>query len=222
MFRDRAEAGRGLARRCRGLLPGDTVVLGLPRGGVPVAFEVAMALGAPLDVILVKKLGVPGRRELAMGAIGEDGVRIVNDDVVRAFGVSENEIADAVEQAEEALAGQRRRFRAGRPRVSLEGKTALVIDDGIATGATARAACDVARVHGAARVVFAAPVGPTTAIDELHGAADEVILLDTPDRFYAIGQFYDDFTQVPDDEVLRLLERSDAPGGGPGAGEGAR
>src|SRR5450631_1275985 len=150
-FRDRCDAGRRLAARLSELPRDGLVVLGLPRGGVPVGYEVARALGVPLDVILVRKLGVPFQPELAMGAIGEDGVRIVNDDVAQRLGVSASAFAAVEAREREELASRVRRFRGGRRRVSLVGRTALIVDDGIATGSTARAACQVARAHGAAR-----------------------------------------------------------------------
>jgi putative phosphoribosyl transferase len=205
VFRDRRDAGRRLAERLRSLQGDDVVVLGLPRGGVPVAAEVARALDAPLDVIVVRKLGVPFQPELGMGAVGEDGIRIVNDDVVRAAGVDEATLA-AVERREQAEVQRRsERFRGGSPRVPLEGRTAVVIDDGIATGSTARAACEVARRLGARRVVLAVPVAPPAAAAELASAADEFVCLEAPSRFHAVGQWYDDFAQTSDDEVVALL-----------------
>ncbi|MDX6339639.1 MAG: putative phosphoribosyl transferase [Streptosporangiaceae bacterium] len=207
-FLDRADAGRRLAGQLmieRG--PG-TVVLGLPRGGIPVAYEIARALDAPLDVILVRKIGLPAQPELAMGAIGEDGVRVVNDDVVQAEHVSDREFA-GVEEAERAELGRRaERYRAGHPRLPLTGKTAIVVDDGIATGSTARAACQVARAHGAARVVLAVPVAPQASIDALASMADEVVAAEVPEPFLAIGQWYRDFAQTGDAEVVELLRQS--------------
>ncbi|MYW11199.1 phosphoribosyltransferase, partial [Streptomyces sp. SID2563] len=159
-FADRPDAGRRLAEALRPLAQSDPVVLGLPRGGVPVAFRVAQELGAPLDVIVVRKLGVPRHPELGFGAIGEGGVRIISDDIVRRAGVSDSDIA-AVQEAEEAeLRRRAREFRGDRPRVPLDGRTVVVVDDGIATGATALAACAVARAQGAAHVVLAVPVAP--------------------------------------------------------------
>jgi putative phosphoribosyl transferase len=204
-FFDRAEAGRRLAALLGHLRGEDVVVLGLPRGGVPVAAEVARALGAPLDVILVRKLGVPVQPELALGAIGEGGVRIINPDVVEVTGVTGTEIAvvEARERAE--LERRAQRFRGGRPPVPLAGRTAVIVDDGIATGATARAACQVARAHGASRVVLAAPVAPPSVRAALATAADEVICVETPRRFLAIGEWYTDFAQTTDTEVVALL-----------------
>ena len=207
LFADRIDAGRRLAERLWHLRDADPVVLALPRGGVPVAYQVAEALDAPLDVIVVRKLGVPFQPELGMGAIGEDGVRIVNPEVVRAARVTDDEIA-AVERRERAeLERRARRFRGDRPRVPLEGRTAIVVDDGIATGSTARAACQVARAHGAARVVLAVPVAPPGWTDRLDDDADDLVCLETPEQFWAIGQWYGDFTQTSDGEVVDLLER---------------
>lgn len=206
-FTDRAAAGRQLAEAVRRLRPDHPVVLGLPRGGVPVAHAVAAALDAPLDVLVVRKLGVPSHPELGFGAIGEDGVRIVNDAVVRAAGVGEDAAA-RVERAErEVLEERLRRYRRDRPGVPLRDRTAVLVDDGIATGSTALAACRVARAHGAARVVVAVPVAPPEALELLRREADEVVCLAAPERFGSVGQWYDDFAQTPDEEVAALLAR---------------
>jgi putative phosphoribosyl transferase len=209
-FADRSDAGRRLADRLEHFRGEDVVVLGLPRGGVPVAFEVARALGAPLDVIVVRKLGLPFQPELAMGAIGEGGVRIVDRALVRLARVSDEELA-AVEASERAELDRRaRRFRGHRAPAPLAGRTVIVVDDGVATGSTARAACQVARARGAARVVLAVPVAPPDSITELSAVADEVVCLETHALFLAIGRFYADFSQTPDEEVLDLLERATA------------
>ncbi|MFJ6748959.1 MULTISPECIES: phosphoribosyltransferase family protein [unclassified Streptomyces] len=210
LFTDRADAGARLADALRPLAREDPVILGLPRGGVPVAFQVAQALDAPLDVIVVRKLGVPYQPELAFGAIGEGGVRVISDDVVRRGRVGEDDIA-SVERAETAeLDRQARRFRADRPRLSLEGRTAVLVDDGIATGATAAAACEVVRALGAARVVLAVPVAPPSAAERLRGVADDVVCLSTPLAFSAVGEWYRDFSQTPDADVVALLARAAA------------
>jgi putative phosphoribosyl transferase len=206
-FIDRQDAGRQLADRLQDYRGDDVVVLGLPRGGVPVAFEVAQALGAPLDVILVRKLGVPYQPELAAGAIGEGGVRVLDRDVLRHTQLTADELG-AVERAERAeLRRRTTRFRGGRTPVPLVGRTAIVIDDGVATGSTARAACQVARAHGARRVVLAVPVGAADAIAALRHDADDVVCLETPAWFRAIGQWYADFSQTSDEEVMQLLCR---------------
>ncbi|OPG03803.1 phosphoribosyltransferase [Microbispora sp. GKU 823] len=209
MFVDRRDAGLRLGERLRGL-PGteDAVVLGLPRGGVPVAFQVARALGAPLDVIVVRKLGVPYQPELGFGAIGEGGVRVVNPDVVRLANITRAEMAEVERRERAELERRARRFRGGREPVDLAGRTVIVVDDGIATGGTARAACQVARAHGASRVVLAVPVGAPETIASLRRDADEVVCLDTPDHFYAIGAWYDDFTQTSDEDVVDCLRRA--------------
>jgi putative phosphoribosyl transferase len=208
LFANRMDAGRRLADRLRVLPRCGLVVLGLPRGGVPVAFEVARELGAPLDIIVVRKLGVPFRPELAMGAIGEGGVRILDNRVVTLTGVTASDIDEAQAREEAELARRAERFRGTRERVPLTGRTALIVDDGIATGSTVRAACKVARAHGATRVVVATPVAPPETVASLRNDADDVIALSEPADFDAIGQFYEDFTQTPDDEVVRLLATS--------------
>ncbi|HEX7996697.1 MAG TPA: phosphoribosyltransferase family protein [Streptosporangiaceae bacterium] len=208
---DRTDAGQALARSLEHLRGTNLVVLGLPRGGVPVAYEVAKALGAPLDVIVVRKLGVPYQPELAMGAIGEGGIKVSNDDVIRRGGITPQEIA-AVEQRERAdLVQQAQRFRAGRPNVDIAGRTAVIVDDGIATGSTAAAACQVARQMGAARVILAVPVGAPESIRSLEAIYDEVDCLYAPAHFMAVGTFYDNFRHVADTEVTDLLARSPAP-----------
>jgi putative phosphoribosyl transferase len=211
LFVDRVDAGRRLAHRLRKLPRDGLVVLGLPRGGVPVAFEVARELGAPLDIIVVRKLGVPFQPELAMGAIGEGGVRILNQQVAKRTGVTAAEIDEAQTREEAELARRAGRFRGTRPRVPLAGRTALIVDDGIATGSTVRAACRVARAQGAARVVVATPVAPPDTVASLQDVADEVITLNAPQPFFAIGQFYEDFAQTTDDEVMQLLAASREP-----------
>jgi putative phosphoribosyl transferase len=210
IFADRADAGRRLGQRLAYLCGEDVVVVGLPRGGVPVAFEVARALHAPLDVILVRKLGLPFQPELAMGAIAEGQVRIVDDEVLRRCRISRADLA-AIEAREQVELDHRsRRFRGARPRVPLAGKTVVVVDDGIATGSTASAACQVARAQKAARVVLAAPVAPSARITWLRRHADEVVCLHSPDDCYAIGAFYADFSEPPDDEVTVLLAHAAA------------
>lgn len=210
MFANRADAGRRLARRLAEVPIEQPVVLGLPRGGVPVAYEIADALGAPLDVIVVRKLGVPFQPELAMGAIGEGDVRIVNNEVVRAAGVRASDFASVEARERDELVRRASRFRGRRDRVALAGRTALIVDDGIATGSTVRAACEVARAQGAARVIVAAPIAPPGTVASLHTVADDVIVLESPASFAAIGQFYNDFTQTTDEEVVRLLDEASA------------
>ena len=219
-FRDRVEAGRRLAeavRRadCGGL---EVVVLALPRGGVLVGAEVARALRAPFDVLVVRKLGVPFQPELAMGAIGEENVRVSNEDVLRMAGLGTVDL-DQAERTERAELDRRSaRYRAGRPRLDLHGRCVVIVDDGVATGSTARAACQVARVLGAARVVLAVPVASRLAASELRQVCDELVCLDQPDPFFAVGEWYRDFAQVGDDEVVGLLHDTPAEPSGTGGG----
>lgn len=204
-FRDRREAGRRLAERLSGLRVTSPLVLGLPRGGVPVAFEVAKALDAPLDILVVRKLGVPFQPELGMGAVGEDGVRVLNPDVLRQARVTETQLAD-VEARERAEVEERAtRLRMGRPAIPVAGRTVVIVDDGLATGGTARAAVRVARARGAERVVLAVPVAPPETVATLRADADDVVAVDTPEPFFAIGGWYSDFSPTSDTEVVELL-----------------
>jgi putative phosphoribosyl transferase len=189
------------------------VVLGLPRGGVPVAYEIARALDAPLDVIVVRKLGVPWQPELAMGAIGEDGVRVLNPDVLRGARVNAAHLAAVENGATAELRRRLHELRQRRARVPLDGRTAVVVDDGIATGSTARAACQIARAHGARRVVLAAAVAPAGVPAAMRDVADEVVCLLTPNEFKAVGQWFDDFREVSDRDVRLLLDRAAEAGG---------
>jgi putative phosphoribosyl transferase len=203
LFEDRVDAGRRLAALLERLRGPDLVVLGLPRGGVVVAAEVARALGAPLDVLVVRKLGHPTQPELATGALGEEGVRVLGPASTR-HDVDEPAL-QAVERREaEVLRRRVARLRQAHPRVGLQGRTALVVDDGIATGSTIRAACLVARSLGAARVVVGVPVAPASAVRQLL-EADDVVCVSTPARFRAVGLHYRDFDQTTEDEVLALL-----------------
>ena len=205
-FADRADAGRRLVSALAGYRGRDVLVLGLPRGGIPVAHQVAEALGAPLDVLVVRKLGVPYQPELAFGAIGEGDVRVLNDRVLRRIEVSAEDLA-AVEDTERVELDRRvRLYRGGRPGLPLAGRVVLIVDDGFATGATARAAALVARAQGAATVVLAAPIGAPETVAHLRGVADDVVCLGMPRSFTAVGQAYDDFSQTSDAEVCSLLQ----------------
>lgn len=205
-FVDRVDAGRQLAAKLGHLRGEAVVVVGLPRGGVPVAAEVAKALDAPLDVIVVRKLGVPLQPELGMGAIGEEGARVLDDEIVRLARVSPLELA-AVEQRERAELDRRCRLYRGRfPAVALAGRTVVIVDDGMATGSTARAACAVAHQRGAARVVLAMPVAPRDWEQRLAGEADDFVAVQTPWDLDAVGHAYRDFRQVSDDAVRLVLE----------------
>jgi predicted phosphoribosyltransferase len=204
-FRDRREAGQALAARLAPLAAEHPVVVGLPRGGVPVAREVAVALDAPLDVILVRKLGVPFQPELAMGAIGEDGVRVLDENLVREAQVTDAELARVQSRERGELERRVSLYRQSAPRVSLERRSVIIVDDGLATGSTARAAVQVARQHGAARVVLAVPVAPRDTVTALSTVADEVVAVATPEPFGAVGNWYRDFAQVSDRDVEALL-----------------
>ena len=212
-FRDRYDAGRRLAAAL-GSYTGrdDVLVLALPRGGVPVGYEVARALGAPLDVMQVRKLGVPGREELAMGAIASGGVRILSDDVVQALSIPERVIATVAAVEETELDRRERIYREGRPFPEVRGRTVILVDDGLATGSTMRAAAAALRAQGAGRLVAAVPVAPKETCDALRELVDEVICAVTPEPFLAVGEWYEDFTQTSDADVRDLLRRAAAAG----------
>jgi predicted phosphoribosyltransferase len=212
-FANRDEAGRRLAdavRRRLGRAGPDErrLVLGLPRGGVPVALHVARALDAPLDVLTVRKLGAPGHEELAMGAIASGGIQVLDRGLVDRLSVSEGRLQDIVQREQAELRRREEAFRGDREPLALAGATAVLVDDGVATGATMKAAIDAVREAEAARVVVAVPLAPDDTLRELRATADEVICLETPSPFWAVGQGYRDFPQVQDDEVRRLLQRA--------------
>lgn len=209
MFRDRAEAGARLAAAVAGRVPAPAVVLGIPRGGVLVAAPVADALGAPLDVVVPRKLGAPGNPELGIGAVAP-GVRVVDERLVRLLGVTPSYLLEEIERQEDEIERRQRAYREGRPPVALEGVTAVVVDDGVATGVTAGAALRWARAQAAARVVFAAPVGPPETAERLAPECDEVVLLETPAGFRAVGEWYEWFDQVTDEEVRAALRAREA------------
>lgn len=221
IFRDRKDAGTRLAAALRGRELRDPVVLALPRGGVSVAFEVARALGAPLDLVLVRKVGAPRQPELAMGAVidGERMDLVVNEEVVEMLGLSEEDVREHAEREVEEIERRRRLYLEGGERLSVKGRTAIVVDDGIATGATVRAALRGVRRREPSRLVLAVPVAPAETIESLRAEVDEVVCLATPVPFGAIGRFYDDFRQVSDEEVRDLLARSTPRGQASGGGE---
>jgi len=205
-FANRSEAGRSLAEKLEKYANrNDLIVLGLPRGGVPVAYEVAKRLHVPLDVFIVRKLGVPGFEELAAGAIASGSVRVLNEDVMRAipYGDAAIEAVTAKETAE--LQRREQIYREGRPAPDLRGNVVMLVDDGLATGATMRAAVKALRQSGAAKIVVAVPVGPPDTCREIAQEADETICLSTPEFFQAVGQYYEDFSQTSDDDVRKLL-----------------
>ena len=209
MFHDRLEAGRRLAAKLAGYAGRDDVlVLAIPRGGVPVAFEVAQALHAPLDILLVRKLGVPGQRELAMGAIASGGIRILSRELIDELGISGEEIAETVAEQEAELRRREQLYRGARPGVSVEGKITIVVDDGIATGSSMRAAIDALRTRHPKKVVVAVPVATFHADQEMKKAADEFVCVLRPETFFAIGEFYENFAQMDDSEVRAVIERA--------------
>lgn len=211
-FRDRAHAGK-LLGTALGRHAGrrEVMVLGLPRGGVPVAWEVAQRLRAPLDVLIVRKLGTPGWEELAMGAIASGGVVVVNEEVVRSYGITEAQLEAAVARQREELGRRERAFRGSGEGLVVEGRTVILVDDGVATGSTARAAVDAVRTMRAGRVVFATPVASPEACKLLEPLVDELVVLEAPADFESVGTLYADFTQTTDEEVARLLGRPPLP-----------
>lgn len=211
-FRNRQEAGRELALHLeRYAGRADLLVLALPRGGVPVGFEVARALHAPLDVLIVRKLGVPGQEELAMGALASGGVRVVNEEVVRSLGISEAELDEAAAEELAELERRERLYRGDRPAPPVEGRTVILVDDGIATGSTMLAAIRALRARMPARVIVAVPTAPGSTCAQLRREVDDLVCLTTPEPFFAIGLYYEDFPQLHDDEVRELLRRAEAP-----------
>jgi predicted phosphoribosyltransferase len=211
VFENRAEAGRQLAERLSAYegQPG-TIVLALPRGGVPVGYEVAMALGLPLDVFIARKVGVPGHEELAMGAVSTGDALVLNEPIVAAYHVAPQELERRVRAAEAEVHGNEQRFRGERPPVDVHGSTVILVDDGIATGATMRAAVLALRGQGARRVVVASPVAAMDSHRDVAHVADEIVVVRTPRQFIAVGAWYRDFDQLEDQEVRALLEQAAA------------
>jgi putative phosphoribosyl transferase len=209
-FVDRKDAGRKLAERLAAYANrDDVVVLGTPRGGVPVAFEVAVRLFAPLDVFLLRKLGVPGHEELAFGAIASGGVRVLDHETIEALGISEQDIEQVTTDELKELERREKAYRGERPALDVKTKTVILVDDGVATGSSMRAGIRALRQLQPKRIVVAVPVAPVGTCNQLSKEVDEFVCVVTPPLFYAIGQFYEDFTQVSDEEVLALLGRAD-------------
>jgi predicted phosphoribosyltransferase len=207
-FRDRADAGRMLATRLRQYAGhDDVIVLALPRGGVPVAAAVADALGAPLDVFLVRKLGVPGHEELAMGAIASGGVRVLNRDVIDDLGISDRAIEKVTARETRELERRDRLYRDGRPPVAVGGHVVILVDDGLATGSSMRAAAAALRAQKPARLIIAVPAAPADTCADLRHDADEIVCAATPEPFYSVGLWYEDFTPTTDEEVRALLAK---------------
>jgi putative phosphoribosyl transferase len=209
LFRDRTEAGRVLAHRLVAYANyPDAVVLALPRGGVPVAFEIAEALNLPLDIVVVRKLGVPGHEEFAMGAIASGGASILNQDLIRQLSLSDEIIEHIVAREQRELERRERTYRGQRPVLDVRDRIIIIVDDGLATGSSMRAAIAALRQKGPAKLIVAVPVGARITCSELEALADEVICLETPENFSAVGLWYRDFSQVTDEEVNDLLERN--------------
>ncbi|MGB9659810.1 MAG: phosphoribosyltransferase [Nitrososphaerales archaeon] len=207
MFKDRTEAGKILAKALSEYKDKNTIVLAIPRGGVIVAYEVAKALNAPLDLIIPRKIGAPNQPELAIGAVTEDGTTILNQDIVQYLRVPDDYIKTEVKRQIEEIKRRIQRYLGDKPRLSIEGKVAILIDDGVATGATTRAAIASIRKRKPALIVLAMPVGPPDTVKELREDADKVICLMTPEPFFAIGQFYENFEQTSDEEVIQILNK---------------
>lgn len=210
-FADRRDAGRRLAGLLERFRSEDPVVLGMPRGGVPVAAEVALALGAPLDVVIVRKVGAPRNPEFALGAVAEEGVRLLSAQTARALGLHEREIQGLFARAEEELHDYAARYRGSAPHVELAGRTAILVDDGLATGRSAAAAIEALRRRGAARVVLAVPVAAAQSARALEGAADEIVAVEMPEDLWAVGYWYERFAPTSDEEVREALRRAGAP-----------
>ncbi len=207
MFKDRTEAGKTLAEALSEYKDKNTIVLAIPRGGVVVAYEVAKALNAPLDLIIPRKIGAPSQPELAIGAVTEDGTTILNQDIIQYLRVPDDYIKTEVKRQVEEIKRRIQRYLGDKPRLSIEGKVVILIDDGVATGATTRAAIASIRKRKPASIVLAIPVGPPDTVKELREDADKVICLMTPEPFFAIGQFYENFEQTSDEEVIQILNK---------------
>ena len=212
LYRDRNHAGRVLAKELQGYAGRpDVLVLGLPRGGVPVAYEVARALGVPMDVFIVRKLGAPGQPELAVGAIASGGVRVLNSDIVRVLGISERQIEELTAHEQQEIEKRERLYRGDRPPIAVSGLTVILVDDGLATGSTMRAAAAALRHANPAKIVVAVPLAAEATCEVIAAEVDQVVCAATPAPFYAVGQWYEQFTQTTDEEVRELLASANQP-----------
>jgi putative phosphoribosyl transferase len=212
MFADRIEAGRQLAEKLKGYAGREgVIVLGVPRGGVPVAFEVATALKAPLDILVLRKLGVPWQEELAFGAIAQGGVRVLDSRIMEMLNLTTAEVEQVAAKEQVELERREKAYRGDRPPLDVRGRTVILVDDGIATGSSMRAAISALRQMGPARIVLGVPVAPPSTCERLRTEVDELVCIDMPESFYAIGQFYLDFSPVGDREVTELLARAAGP-----------
>jgi predicted phosphoribosyltransferase len=211
IFRDRSEAGRRLALSLREYANrDDVVVLALPRGGVPVAYEIAKALNAPLDVFVVRKVGMPWHEELAIGALASGGVRLLNEELIDAYQVDRRDVDRILRREEAELERREQLYRSGRPFPDLQGKTVILVDDGLATGSTMRVAVEALRKEEPSRIIVAVPVAAPETCDAFRDIADDIVCAVTPEPFYAVGLWYDDFSQTTDEEVHDLLARARA------------
>lgn len=209
LFADRKEAGEKLAQKLSEYTSADNVVvLGLPRGGVPVAYEVAKAIQSPMDIFLVRKLGVPGHEELAMGAIASGGVRVLNDSLIDQLAITDKMLASVAAQEQQELERRERVYRGDNPRVELTDKKAILVDDGIATGASMKAAIEALRAHKPEKIIVAVPVSPPDTYMEIKEQVDEFVCIDTPQPFYGVGMWYEDFSQTTDEEVKKYMNQA--------------
>lgn len=208
IFKDRVDAGEQLARLLRPLKHKDPIVLGLPRGGVPVAHQVAQKLNLPMDVIIVRKLGVPSQPELAFGAVGEDGAIFLNEAIIRELAISKQVQAGVETRERQEISKRALRFRGSHKPIDIKNRTVIIVDDGIATGATVQVACRVARARGANEVIVAAPVAARDSIRNLESIADSCMVLDVPENFSAVGQWYEDFSTTTDEDVIKIMQDS--------------
>lgn len=215
LFADRKDAGEKLAQKLSEYTSADNVVvLGLPRGGVPVAYEVAKAIRSPMDIFLVRKLGVPGQEELAMGAIASGGVRVLNDSLIDQLSITDKMLASVAAQEQQELERRERVYRGDNPHVELTDKKAILVDDGIATGASMKAAIEALRAHKPEKIIVAVPVSPPDTYMEIKEQVDEIVCIDTPQPFYGVGMWYDDFSQTTDEEVKEYMNQANNLKGG--------